>query len=88
MILKKISISKTWRFFSLFFVMSIISVLASLVMDQKLYEKQKNNDEIEILKASFSHTRKALIDVKRAVVLNAEKFDFKKNPNIILVKYE
>ncbi len=57
-------------------------------MDQKLYEKQKNNNELEILKASFSHTRKDLIDIKRTVILNAENFDFKKNSNIILVKYE
>ena len=57
-------------------------------MDQKLYKKQKNNNELEILKASFSHTRKELIDVKRAVILNAEKFNLKKQSNVILVKYE
>ncbi len=88
MTFKKISISKTWLLFSLFFFMSIISVLASLIMDQKLYESQRNNDELEILRASFSHTRKELIDVKRTIVLNAKKFDFKKKPNIILVKHE
>jgi len=86
--LKKTSINKTWIFFSLLFTMSIISVLASLLMDQKLYERQKNNNELEILKASFSHTRKELIDVKRVIILNAEKFDFTKSTNIILVKYE
>ena len=88
MTFKKISISKTWLLFSLFFFMSIISVLASVIMDQKLYETQRNNDELVILRASFSHTRKELIDVKRTIILNAKKFDFKKNPNIILVKHE
>ncbi len=57
-------------------------------MDQKLYKKQKNNNELEILKASFSHTRQELIDVKRAIILNAEKFNLKKQSNVILVKYE
>ena len=85
---KNTSINNTWIFFSLFFMMSITSVLASLLMDQKLYKKQKNNTELEILKASFSHTRKELVDVKRSIILNAEKFDLKKNSNIILVKYE
>jgi hypothetical protein len=68
--------------------MSIISVFASLLMDQKLYKKQKNNNELEILKASFAQNRKELIDAKRKVIVNAEKFDFKKKSNIILIKYE
>lgn len=85
---KLFSINKTWIFISLLFLMSIVSVFASLLMDQKLYKKQKNNNELEILKASFSHTRKELIKIKRAALLNAEKFDLNKNPNIILVKYE
>ena len=85
---KDISVNNSWRFFILLFFISILSVFASLLMDEKLYEKQKNDDELEILKASFSHTRKELIDVKRTVILNAEKFDFKKSSNIILVKYE
>ena len=49
----------------LFFMMSIISVFASLLMDQKLYIKQKNKNELEILKASFSIQRKELIDLKK-----------------------
>ena len=85
---KNISINNTWKFFSLLFMMSITSVFASLLMDQKLYKKQKNNNELEILKASFSHNRKELIDVKRSIILNAEKFDLKKHSNIVLVKYE
>ncbi len=85
---KNTSINNTWSFFFLIFFISIISVFASLLMDQKLYKKQKNNNELEILKASFSHTRKELIDVKRAVILNAEKFNLKKQSNVILVKYE
>ena len=85
---KNTSINNTWSFFFLIFFISIISVFASLLMDQKLYKKQKNNNELEILKASFSHTRKELIDVKRAIILNAEKFNLKKQSNVILVKYE
>ena len=36
------SISRPWQFIMLFFMLSIISVFASLLMDQKLYIKQKN----------------------------------------------
>ena len=86
--LKKISLNNSWRVLSLLFFMSILSVFSSLLMDQKLYNKQKNNNELEILKASFSHTRKELTDVKRAIIFNAEEFDLKRNLNVILVKYE
>ena len=51
------SFSRPWQFVMLFFLLSIISVFASFLMDQKLYIKQKNKNELEILKASFSiHT--------------------------------
>ena len=83
-----LSISRPWRFIMLFFMMSIISVFASLLMDQKLYIKQKNKNELEILKASFSIQRKELIDLKKIIMINAENFDFKRNQNIILISYE
>ncbi len=84
----KISINKSWKFIFLLFFMSIISVFASFLMDQKLYKKQKNHNELEILKASFSHTRKQLIDIKRNIVVNTEKFNLKRYSNVIIVKYE
>ena len=83
-----LSISRPWRFIMLFFMMSIISVFASLLMDQKLYIKQKNKNELEILKASFSIQRKDLLDLKKIIMLNAENFDFKRQQNIILISYE
>ena len=83
-----LSFSKTWQFIMLFFLFSIISVFASLLMDQKLYIKQKNKNELEILKASFSIQRKDLIDLKKIIMLNAENFDFKRQQNIILISYE
>ena len=83
-----LSISRPWRFIMLFFMMSIISVFASLLMDQKLYIKQKNKNELEILKASFSIQRKELIDLKKIIMINAENFGFKRNQNIILISYE
>ena len=83
-----LSFSKTWQFIMLFFLLSIISVFASLLMDQKLYIKQKNKNELEILKASFSIQRKDLIDLKKIIMLNAENFDFKRQQNIILISYE
>ncbi len=86
--LQKISINRAWGFIFLLFFMSIISVLASFLMDQKLYKKQKNHNELEILKASFSHTRKELIDIKRNIVVNTEKFNLKRHSNVIIVKYE
>ena len=82
------SFSRPWQFIILFFVLSIISVFASLLMDQKLYIKQKNKNELEILRASFSIQRKDLIDLKKTIMLNAEKFDFKRHQNIILISYE
>tara|TARA_B100001057_G_scaffold458140_1_gene507085 strand:+ start:1439 stop:1720 length:282 start_codon:yes stop_codon:yes gene_type:complete len=82
------SFSRPWQFIIFFFMLSIISVFASLLMDQKLYIKQKNNNELEILKASFSIQRKDLIDLKKIIMLNAEKFDFKRHQNIILISYE
>ena len=82
------SFSRPWQFIILFFVLSIISVFASLLMDQKLYIKQKNKNELEILRASFSIQRKDLIDLKKIIMLNAEKFDFKRHQNIILISYE
>ena len=82
------SFSRPWQFIMLFFMLSIISVFASLLMDQKLYIKQKNKSELEILKASFSIQRKDLIDLKKIIMLNAESFDFKRQQNIILVSYE
>ena len=86
--LEKISINNSWKFLFLLFFMSITSVLASFLMDQKLYKKQKNNNELEILKASFSHTRKELIDIKRDIMINAEKFKLKRHSNVIIVKHE
>ena len=86
--LKKITLNNSWKFLILVFFMSITSVFASLLMDQKLYKKQKNNNELEILKASFSHTRKELIDIKQTIMLNADKFNLKRNSNIIIVKNE
>ena len=83
-----LSISRPWQFIMLFFMLSIISVFASLLMDQKLYIKQKNKNELEILKASFSIQRKDLIDLKKIIMLNAENFDFKRQQNIILISYE
>ena len=83
-----LSFSRTWKFIMLFFLFSIISVFASLLMDQKLYIKQKNKNELEILKASFSIQRKDLIDLKKIIMLNAENFDFKRQQNIILISYE
>lgn len=83
-----LSFSRTWQFIMLFFLFSIISVFASLLMDQKLYIKQKNKNELEILKASFSIQRKDLIDLKKIIMLNAENFDFKRQQNIILISYE
>ena len=83
-----LSFSRTWQFIMLFFLFSIISVFASLLMDQKLYIKQKNKNELEILKASFSIQRKDLIDLKKIIMLNAESFDLKRQQNIILVSYE
>tara|TARA_B100001287_G_C22584718_1_gene482657 strand:+ start:677 stop:958 length:282 start_codon:yes stop_codon:yes gene_type:complete len=83
-----LSISRPWQFIILFFMMSIISVFASLTMDQKLYIKQKNKNQLEILKASFSIQRKELIDLKKIIMVNAENFDFKRNQNIILIRYE
>ena len=82
------SISRPWQFIMLFFMLSIISVFASLLMDQKLYIKQKNKNELEILKASFSIQRKDLIDLKKIIMLNGENFDFKRQQNIILISYE
>ena len=82
------SFSRPWQFIMLFFMLSIISVFASLLMDQKLYVKQKNKNDLEILKASFSIQRKDLIDLKKIIMLNAEKFDFKRHQNIILISYE
>lgn len=82
------SISRPWQLIMLFFVLSVISVFASLLMDQKLYIKQKNKNELEILKASFSVQRKDLIDLKKIIMLNAENFDFKRQQNIILISYE
>ncbi len=86
--LKKISINRTWKFIFLVFFMSINSVLASFFMDQKLYKKQTNHNQLEILKASFAHTRKELIDIKRNIVVNTEKFNLKRHSNVIIVKYE
>tara|TARA_Y100001933_G_C18963675_1_gene549288 strand:- start:1210 stop:1491 length:282 start_codon:yes stop_codon:yes gene_type:complete len=83
-----LSFSRTWQFIMLFFLFSIISVFASLLMDQKLYIKQKNKNELEILKASFSIQRKDLIDLKKIIMLNAESFDLKRQQNIILISYE
>ena len=83
-----LSFSRTWQFIMLFFLFSIISVFASLLMDQKLYTKQKNKNELEILKASFSIQRKDLIDLKKIIMLNAESFDLKRQQNIILISYE
>ena len=57
--------------------MSLVSIMASLMMDQ-VYTKQKNKEKIEFLKASFSETRKELIDLKKGVIINAEKFNLKK----------
>ena len=54
------SISRPWQFIMLFFMLSIISVFASLLMDQKLYIKQKNKNELEILKASIFNSTKRL----------------------------
>ena len=88
MIFKNILINNSWRFLLLFFSMSLVSIMASLTMDQKLYTKQKNKEKIEFLKASFSETRKELIDLKKEVIINAEKFNLKKNPNVVLIKYE
>ena len=88
MIFKNILIHNSWRFLILFFSMSLVSVMASLMMDQKLYTKQKNKEKIEFLKASFSETRKELIELKKEVIINAEKFNLKKNSNVILIKYE
>ena len=82
------SISRPWQFIMLFFMLSVISVFASFLMDQKLYIKQKNKNELEILKASFSIQRKDLIDLKKIIMLNAENFDFKRQQNIILISYE
>ena len=83
-----LSFSRTWKFIMLFFLFSIISVFASLLMDQKLYIKQKNKNELEILKAKFSIQRKDLFDLKKIIMLNAENFDFKRQQNIILISYE
>lgn len=88
MMFKNLLINNSWRIVALIFAMSIISVIASLLMDQKLYTKQENKNQLEILKAEFSHIRKELIDVKRKVILNAEKFELKRRSNVILVKYE
>ena len=88
MIFKNILIHNSWRFLILFFSMSLVSIMASLLMDQKLYTKQKNKEKIEFLKASFSETRKELIDLKKEVIINAEKFNLKKNSNVVLIKYE
>lgn len=82
------SISRPWQLIMLFFMLSIISVFASLLMDQKLYIKQKNKNELEILKASFSIQRKDLIDLKKIIMLNAENFDLKRQQNIIFISYE
>ena len=82
------SFSRPWQLVMLFFLVSIISVFASLLMDQKLYIKQKNKNELEILKAKFSIQRKDLFDLKKIIMLNAESFDFKRQQNIILVSYE
>ena len=77
-----------WKILFLIFFMSASSILASLLMDQKLYQKSKNNIEIEILKARFANTRTDLIALKRGLMIKAEEFDFKRNSNIILVKNE
>ena len=82
------SLNKGWQFIILVFTMSVISVFASLLMDQKLYKKQKNKNELEILKASFSIKRRDLIDLKRSIMIHADKFNLKRNPNIIVVSYE
>jgi len=68
--------------------MSASSVLASLLMDQKLYQKSKNNIEIEVLKARFANTRTDLIKLKRGLTIKAREFNFQRNPNIIIVKDE
>ena len=77
-----------WKILFLIFFMSASSVLASLLMDQKLYEKSKNNIEIEVLKARFANTRTDLVKLKRDLMIKAKAFNFKRNPNVIIVKYE
>ena len=77
-----------WKILFLIFFMSASSVLASLLMDQKLYQKSKNNLEIEVLKARFANTRTDLIKLKRGLMIKAGEFNFQRNPNIIIVKDE
>ncbi len=77
-----------WKILFLIFFMSASSVLASLLMDQKLYQKSKNNIEIEVLKARFANTRTDLIKLKRGLMIKAREFNFQRNPNIIIVKDE
>ena len=77
-----------WKILFLIFFMSASSVLASLLMDQKLYQKSKNNIEIEVLKARFANTRTDLIKLKRGLTIKAREFNFQRNPNIIIVKDE
>ena len=56
-------------------------------MGQKLYQHQKNNRQIEELKARFAYTRKQLVDSKRTIMERANFFGFNSNKkNIILIK--
>ncbi len=77
-----------WKILFLIFFMSASSVLASLLMDQKLYQKSKNNIEIEVLKARFANKRTDLIKLKRDLMIKAGEFNFQRNTNIIIVKDE
>ena len=53
MIFKNILIHNSWRFLILFFSMSLVSIMASLMMDQKLYTKQKNKEKNRVFKGFF-----------------------------------
>ncbi len=73
--------------FFLLFIMSITSIISSLYMDQKLYQHQANNHQLEELKAQFSHTRKQLMSSKRNIIKSAQKFGFESDKkNIVFIK--
>ena len=71
-----INFGNYWGGFFLLFFMAITSVTTSITMDKRLYKQQKNNSELEEVKARFTMTRQQLMSSKRNIMSRAKVFEF------------
>jgi len=84
-----INFSNARKILALLFFMSITSIFSSLSMDHKLYQRQKNNNQLEELKSRFVLKRKQLMESKRKIMISAENFGFDvSKKNIVIINNE